>query len=141
MADETTLERIARGRVVAIIRGEYGARIEEIAEAILDGGVTALEVTFNSPDVIGMLGRLAASVGDRMAIGAGTVMTDDDVDAAARAGARFIVSPNMNPAVIRASRERGLVSLPGCFTPTEIDAKVPASLACRTNCTTGSKLS
>ncbi len=126
MADETTLERIARGRVVAIIRGEYGARIEEIAEAILDGGVTALEVTFNSPDVIGMLGRLAASVGDRMAIGAGTVMTDDDVDAAARAGARFIVSPNMNPAVIRASRERGLVSLPGCFTPTEIVAAMEA---------------
>ncbi|MDX2034968.1 MAG: bifunctional 4-hydroxy-2-oxoglutarate aldolase/2-dehydro-3-deoxy-phosphogluconate aldolase [Blastocatellia bacterium] len=122
----TTIERIATGRVIAIIRGDYGDRIEEIAAAILDAGVTALEVTFNSPNVLASIERLSAALGSRMAIGAGTVLTREDVDAAARAGARFIVSPNMNPDVIRATRERDLVSLPGCFTPTEIVAAIDA---------------
>ncbi|MFN0087904.1 MAG: bifunctional 4-hydroxy-2-oxoglutarate aldolase/2-dehydro-3-deoxy-phosphogluconate aldolase [Blastocatellia bacterium] len=122
----TTIEQIAKGRVIAIIRGDYGERIEEIAEAVLDAGVTALEVTFNSPNVIESIARLSASLGSRMAIGAGTALTVAEVAAAERAGARFIVSPNMNPEVIRAARERDLVSLPGCFTPTEIVAAIDA---------------
>ncbi len=108
------------------MRGDYGAIAEEIVAATSDVGLTAVEVTFNSPGVLEMIRRLAARFGDRMAVGAGTVLKPSEVEQAADAGARFIVSPNLNLEVISTTKRLGLVSLPGCFTPSEIVTAIDA---------------
>jgi Entner-Doudoroff aldolase len=120
MNHEQTIARIEAGRVIAILRGDFGGLIEAIAAALIEAGVTAIEVPLNSPDALKSVARLAALHGSHTAIGAGTVLSAGDVRSAAEAGAQFIVSPNRNCRVIEATRARGLVSLPGCFTPSEI---------------------
>jgi Entner-Doudoroff aldolase len=116
----STLRLIETGRIIAILRGDFGAIDEPLAAALRDGGITALELTVDSPDAFARIERLARAAGDRMASGAGTVLTRDQVARAADAGASFIVSPNRNVDVIKAAVERGLVAIPGCLTPSEI---------------------
>ncbi|MFN7928462.1 MAG: bifunctional 4-hydroxy-2-oxoglutarate aldolase/2-dehydro-3-deoxy-phosphogluconate aldolase [Blastocatellia bacterium] len=117
---------IEAGRVVAILRGDFGGRETEMVAAMIEGGLTAVEVTLNSPDALNKIRQLAAAFAARCAIGAGTVLTPEEVRQVAEAGGQFIVSPNCDPRVIQASKERGLVSLPGAFTPTEIVTAVQA---------------
>ncbi|MGE0885510.1 MAG: bifunctional 4-hydroxy-2-oxoglutarate aldolase/2-dehydro-3-deoxy-phosphogluconate aldolase [Blastocatellales bacterium] len=114
------IEQIEAGKIVAILRGDYGAMIEEIAAALSEAGITAVEVTMNSPDALASINRLATKFASRMAVGAGTVLRPAEVEQAAKAGAQFIVSPNRNVSVIETTKREGLVSLPGCFTPSEI---------------------
>ncbi|MCI0339400.1 MAG: bifunctional 4-hydroxy-2-oxoglutarate aldolase/2-dehydro-3-deoxy-phosphogluconate aldolase [Acidobacteria bacterium] len=119
MKAETTLRLIETGRVIAIMRGQFGGREEDIVAAIVEAGVTAVEVTLNSPNAIDSIERLARRFGLNTAIGAGTVLRPGDVERVADAGAQFIVSPNRNLEVIATTKRLGLVSLPGCFTPSE----------------------
>lgn len=121
-----TLTTIEAGRVVAILRGDFGGREAEMVAAMIEGGLTAVEVTLNSPHALQKIQQLAKQFSTRCAIGAGTVLTPEEVQQVADAGGRFIVSPNCDPRVIQASKERGLVSLPGAFTPTEIVIAVQA---------------
>src|SRR5262245_50574760 len=121
-----TTEMISEPRVIAILRGDYSSITEEIVSVMFDAGLTAVEVTFNSPNVLDSIKRLSLRFGDRMAIGAGTVLDVAEVRAATDAGAQFIVSPNLNSAVIRETKMLGLSSLPGCFTPTEVIAALDA---------------
>lgn len=114
------IERIEAGRIVAILRGDFGGREEEIVAALIDSGITAVEVTLNSPNALGSIERLAQRFSSRIAVGAGTVLHEEEVEQAAGNGAQFIVSPNRNTAVIQTTKRLGLVSLPGCFTPSEI---------------------
>lgn len=114
------IDRIGRGRVVAILRGGFGGREEEIVAVLVGAGITAVEVTLNSPDALGTIERLAKRYGAMAAIGAGTVLTEAEVERVAGIGGQFIVSPNRNRGVIEATKRLGLVSLPGCFTPSEI---------------------
>ncbi len=105
---------------MAIGRGLPAERIERIAEGLVAGGVRAFEVTLNSPDVFRAISALAARWGERLLVGAGTVL---DVEGAAQAvdsGARFIVSPHTEPALIDWALARGLPIFPGAFSPTEI---------------------
>lgn len=120
MNRELTIGTIEEGRIIAILRGDFEGREEEIVSALVDGGITAVEVTLNSPDALKSIDRLARSFGSRIAVGAGTVLTVGEVVRAAGAGARFIVSPNRDTRVIAETRRLNLVSLPGCFTPSEI---------------------
>ncbi|MBI1760869.1 MAG: bifunctional 4-hydroxy-2-oxoglutarate aldolase/2-dehydro-3-deoxy-phosphogluconate aldolase [Acidobacteria bacterium] len=120
MNTSSTFEQIAAGRLIAILRGDFGGRESELVTVLHAAGLTAVEVTLNSPNALTTIQRLAAQFGARMAIGAGTVLTVAEVAQAVDVGARFIVSPNRNAAVIAATKQRGLVSLPGCFTPSEI---------------------
>lgn len=120
MNHQQILKKIEEGRVIAILRGDFAELIAELAAALIDGGVTAIEVPLNAPDALRSIARLAELYGSRFAIGAGTVLSVDDLSRATDAGARFIVSPNRNCRVIEATKQRGLVSLPGCFTPSEI---------------------
>lgn len=120
MDSGTVLERIASGRVVAIMRGDFGGMETDVVAAMADAGLTAVELTLTSPDAVGGIRRVAAAFGDKMAVGAGTVLTTTDVDRCAEAGATFIVSPNRDVAVIARTRKLGLGSFPGCFTPSEI---------------------
>lgn len=105
--------------LIAIIRGVEPSEAEAIGGALVDAGIRIIEVPLNSPDPLVSIRRLADSLGERALIGAGTVLTIDDVARVADAGGRIIVSPNVNPAVIEASVRAGLVSAPGYFTPSE----------------------
>ncbi len=105
--------------LVAILRGLRPEEAMAIGEALVEGGIRILEVPLNSPDPLRSIAALAAGLKDRAIVGAGTVLDPAAVDAVAGAGGAIVVSPNTDAAVIRRTRERGLVSLPGSFTPTE----------------------
>lgn len=112
--------------LVAIIRGVTVGEVEAIGEAIFAAGIRIVEVPLNSPDPLASIRRLAALMGDRALVGAGTVLTPEWVERVRDAGGRLIVSPNTNLDVIRASAAAGLVSAPGYFTPSEAFAAIDA---------------
>jgi 2-dehydro-3-deoxyphosphogluconate aldolase/(4S)-4-hydroxy-2-oxoglutarate aldolase len=117
---EEVMARIGAGRIIAILRGDFRGLDLEIASVLYESGITALEVTLNSPDALHAIERLTLGIGDRLSIGAGTVISVDHVLGAAGSGAGFIVSPNRNRDVIAATKRSEMVSIPGCFTPSEI---------------------
>lgn len=119
-------DALAECPVMAIVRGVRPDEILDHAEALYAAGVRAVEAPLNSPDPIASIGKLAEAFGDRMAVGAGTVMTPAAVEDVARAGGRIIVSPNVSPAVIRRALELGLAPAPGFSTPTEAFAALEA---------------
>jgi 2-dehydro-3-deoxyphosphogalactonate aldolase len=90
-----------------------------VGEALVASGFRCAEVTLNSPDPLACIGILQKEFGDRLLIGAGTVLTESEVSQVAGQGGRIIISPNVEPAVIRATKHRGLISLPAFSTPTE----------------------
>ncbi|MFN3434749.1 MAG: 2-dehydro-3-deoxy-6-phosphogalactonate aldolase [Sphingomonas sp.] len=112
-------EAFAACPLVAVLRGLTPAESEGVGDALVEAGFTLLEVPLNSPDPLVSIERLARRYAGRAIVGAGTVLTPEDVDAVAGAGGELIVSPNTDTAVIRASVARGLVSLPGYYTPSE----------------------
>ena len=112
--------------LVAIIRGVTPDTVEEIGEALVSAGIAIIEVPLNSPDPLTSIRRLSARMGDRALIGAGTVLTTDDVRDVAQAGGRLVVSPNTNTDVIRATVAAGMISAPGYFTPSEAFAAIEA---------------
>ena len=112
--------------IIAILRGVTPAQVAGIAAAILDAGIDRIEVPLNSPDALDSIALLASQFADRALIGAGTVLTVDQVAAVHAAGGRLIVSPNCDVAVIKRTVELGLQSWPGVFTPTEAFAALKA---------------
>jgi 2-dehydro-3-deoxyphosphogluconate aldolase/(4S)-4-hydroxy-2-oxoglutarate aldolase len=120
MSKDANLERIFRCGVVAIIRAPSGETLAEAAEALAAGGVEAIEVTFTVPRAPKVLEEVADRLGDKIVLGAGTVLDPETARAAILAGAEFIVGPNVNPGVIRLARRYGKLVFPGAFTPTEI---------------------
>jgi 2-dehydro-3-deoxyphosphogalactonate aldolase len=113
------LERLAAMPVVAILRGVRPQEVESIADAIIAAGVTLIEVPLNSPDPFASIALLAKTCVGRALIGAGTVLSTADVARCRDVGSQIIVSPNMRPDVIAASVAAGMISAPGCLTPTE----------------------
>lgn len=111
---------LERAGVIAVIRLSDGAELRAVAEALLDGGVTALEVTMTVPDAVRLIDRLAASLPSSVLVGAGTVLDTTTARAVIDAGARFVVSPVFRRPLIDVCHELGVAALPGCFTPTEI---------------------
>ncbi|MBS1605898.1 MAG: bifunctional 4-hydroxy-2-oxoglutarate aldolase/2-dehydro-3-deoxy-phosphogluconate aldolase [Bacteroidetes bacterium] len=116
----TALEEILRHKVIAILRGCDPANVLEISTALYKGGVRLLEITLNSPGALEAIGAVSSRFGDQMVVGAGTVLTENEVRAAVGAGARFVLSPSLDPEVIRVTKALGAVSVPGAFTATEI---------------------
>lgn len=113
-------------KLVAILRGVTPADVVAVGEALIDAGFGIIEVPLNSPDPFDSIRLLASNYGGRALIGAGTVLSVDQVDAVADAGGRLVVSPNCDGAVIRRSVAKGMVSMPGVFTPTECFAAIAA---------------
>ena len=105
--------------IVAILRGIAPREAVGIGEALVAAGITILEVPLNSPEPLDSIARLARAGGARARGGAGTVLEPEQVDAVHEAGGQIVVSPNCDAAVIRRTRARGMVSLPGCLTPSE----------------------
>ena len=112
--------------LVAILRGVKPDEVEAVGEALVAAGFRAIEVPLNSPDPLSSIARLAQALQGRAVIGAGTVLTTQQVADVAAAGGTIIVSPNADTAVIRAARDRGLVALPGIATPSEAFAALAA---------------
>jgi len=111
---------LAKSPVIAILRGVTPATVLPVCEALVAGGVRFIEVTLNSPDPFGSIRQAADHLAAHgVHIGAGTVLVPDEVDRVVDAGGTYIISPNMDPAVIRRTRERGLISIPGFLTPSE----------------------
>ena len=105
--------------LIAILRGVRPEEAEAIASVIAEAGFGAIEVPLNSPDPLASIEAIARKWGDRVCVGVGTVLSPDEVDPAARAGAKLVVAPNTDGAVIARAFNLGLASLPGVATPTE----------------------
>lgn len=105
--------------LIAILRGLDPERAVATAEVLIDAGIDRIEVPLNSPDPLTSITRIAEHFAGRGRFGAGTVLTMEDVWAVRGAGASFVVSPNADPDVIRATKAAGLGSYPGVFTATE----------------------
>jgi len=105
--------------LIAIIRGVRPDEAEAIGNAIYEGGIRIIEVPLNSPEPLKSIELLAQKFGERMLVGAGTVLDPTDVGRVREVGGRIIVSPDTNPEVISAAASAGLVSSPGYFTPSE----------------------
>ncbi|MBU7579399.1 MAG: 2-dehydro-3-deoxy-6-phosphogalactonate aldolase [Porphyrobacter sp.] len=112
--------------LVAILRGLEPERAVAVGEVLVEAGFDIIEVPLNSPEPLTSIAALVAALGDHALIGAGTVLTQAQVDDLAGIGAQLVVSPNCNPAVIRRTAEHGMVSMPGVVTPTEMFAALEA---------------
>jgi len=105
--------------VIAILRGVTPAEVLGVGRALLDGGIRVIEVPLNSPQPFDSIERLVREFGSEALIGAGTVLSVDDVDHVADAGARLVLAPNFDAGVVRRTKARGLLSMPGVGTPSE----------------------
>lgn len=123
---EAIIQKVLDKKIVAIVRGVYGEDALGLAKALYAGGIELLEVTFDQskPESLNRTSDtvklLCQELGDKMHFGAGTVTTLEMLNLAREAGASFIVSPDFNPEIIKATVEAGMVSMPGAMTPTEI---------------------
>lgn len=118
----TTLSQILQTKIVAIIRGAKPDDVLQIANALQEGGVKALEITLNSPKALSVIEEIAEKTGDSVLVGAGTVLDAESARAAISAGAKFIISPIADIETIRMTKRYGIVSIPGAYTATEIVA-------------------
>jgi 2-dehydro-3-deoxyphosphogluconate aldolase/(4S)-4-hydroxy-2-oxoglutarate aldolase len=113
-------QRIVQSGIVGIIRAPDGAQLVEVAQALLAGGIDCLEVTFTVPQAHRVLEKVADALGDKILLGAGTVLDTETCRTAILAGAEFIVSPGTNVDVIQMCRRYSKPALPGALTPTEV---------------------
>ena len=128
MTCEQVLARIQEEKLVAILRGVPMDRIDGVVGALVRGGVRILEFTFDhaEPDCVKAnaekIRRTVEKFGDQVLVGCGTTLTIEEVEAAHDAGACLVISPNVDMAVIRRTKQLDMVSMPGALTPTEIVA-------------------
>ncbi|HLS14073.1 MAG TPA: bifunctional 4-hydroxy-2-oxoglutarate aldolase/2-dehydro-3-deoxy-phosphogluconate aldolase [Beutenbergiaceae bacterium] len=120
------LEQLGQARLVPVVVLEDAVDAAPLAEALVAGGLAVAEVTFRTEAALAAIQTIAAR-GDVL-LGAGTVLSPDQVDAAVDAGAQYIVSPGLSEPVVRRAAERGVLALPGTVTATEIQAALEAGL-------------
>ena len=119
---------VKKEKLIVIVRGVDADKLVPLAEAMYAGGIRLLEVTFDATgrvtdeETAERIRTLVSHFGDRLAIGAGTVLTERQVTLTKEAGGRFIISPDTCEAVIRKTKALGLISMPGALTPSEITA-------------------
>ncbi len=120
---QAAMERVP---LIAILRGVRPHEVEAIGVALVEAGIEMIEVPLNSPQPFDSIARIVAALGSRAVVGAGTVLSPDDVARLADAGGSIAVSPNMNPAVIARCRSLGVTSLPGIATASEAFTAIDA---------------
>lgn len=122
----TALEWVQRSKIIAIVRGLPKEYMTRLAEALYAGGIDLMEVTFHQQkpetwkDTAAAIAAVDSCMEGKMLVGAGTVLTLEQLDMARDAGANYIITPNTNCDLIRRVKEYGLLSFPGAFTPSEI---------------------
>ena len=120
------LEYIKQQGLMVILRGIDLSLIPDVIRAVYDGGVRVAEVTFNPSDqdtaekTALAIRTIYDTMGDKMLVGAGTVIDEKYVVAAKEAGAKFLLSPDVNTDIIKLTKQMGMISIPGAFTPTEV---------------------
>ncbi len=114
------LDRVLNCGIVAIIRATSGEQLVSVAEALYDGGIDVIEVTFTVPGVLDVISAVRKRLGDKVLLGAGTVLDPESARAALLAGAEFLVSPTVNLDVIKMCRRYDKLMMCGAYTPTEI---------------------
>ena len=125
MRDEI-IAKIREKKLIAIVRGIESSKCVKVAEALYEGGFQFVEVTFNlsKPETFSQTAEAIKAIDEQLAgkviVGAGTVVSTEIVDIAAKAGAKYMISPDMDVDVIRRTRELGLVSIPGALTASEV---------------------
>ena len=123
---EEVIAKIQEEKIIAIVRGVGAEACRKVADALYEGGIRLMEITFDQKDpasfdaTAGAIRAIGEAYAGRMLVGAGTVTSVELVELAASAGAKYIISPDVNVVVIRRTRELGMVSLPGAMTPTEV---------------------
>jgi 2-dehydro-3-deoxyphosphogluconate aldolase/(4S)-4-hydroxy-2-oxoglutarate aldolase len=116
----SVISQILEHKVIAIIRGYRVTEVIKLGSVLSRNGIKMIEVTLNSPYAFSSISKLNNHLGSSVIIGAGTVLTVDEVKKAYDVGAKLIISPNTDKNVIAKTRELGMVSIPGALTPTEI---------------------
>ena len=112
--------------IVAILRGVTPEEAPSIGMSLIDSGIAAIEIPLNSPRPFDSIRALSRALSGRATVGAGTVLKAGDVPRVADAGGRFVISPNTDTGVIRATRREGLISIPGIFSPSEAFSAIGA---------------
>src|SRR2546428_6378096 len=120
MSKESDLQRVLDCGIVAVVRSPDSSQLVEVVRALADGGVTVVEITMSVPNALDVLRQVRHALGDRLLLGAGTVLDAETARAVLLAGAEYIVAPTVNLDVIRLCRRYDKLVMPGAFTPTEI---------------------
>lgn len=120
MNREQGTQLLQQTKIIVIVRGLEPEYMPSLADALYEGGIRVMEVTLNSPGALEAIGALQDKLGERMYIGAGTVLNLQDANRALEAGASFLVTPNTDEDVIRLAAQRGVPIYPGAMTPSEI---------------------
>jgi 2-dehydro-3-deoxyphosphogluconate aldolase/(4S)-4-hydroxy-2-oxoglutarate aldolase len=120
MSKESQLRQVLDCGIVAVVRSPDSQQLVEVARALADGGVTVVEITMSVPNALDVLRQVRVALGDRVLLGAGTVLDPETARAVLLAGAEYIVAPTVNLDVIRLCQRYDKLVMPGAFTPTEI---------------------
>lgn len=120
MSKTEVIRRIRACGLVPVIRADSAEQANRITEALLEGEIDVVEITMTVPGAIKVIERVADTLGDRIVVGAGTVLDPETARAAILAGARFVVSPSLNERVIALARRYSTMVCPGALTPTEV---------------------
>src|SRR2546426_233719 len=120
MSKETQLRQVLDCGVVAVVRSPDSGQLVGVARALADGGVTVVEITMTVPNALDVLRQVRQALGDRILLGAGTVLDTETARTVLLAGAEYIVAPTVNLEVIRLCQRYDKLVMPGAFTPTEI---------------------
>src|SRR6516162_7192788 len=120
MSRTNHLQRVIDSGIVAVVRSPDSRQLVDVVGALADGGVTVVEITFSVPNALDVLKQVRQALGDRVLLGAGTILDAETGRAALLAGAEYLVSPTLNLDVIRLCRRYDKLVMPGAFTPTEI---------------------
>ena len=122
----TFADAVSECGLIAILRGITTNEVEAVGQALLDAGIRIAEIPLNSPDPFTSIQKMSAIFKGKLIVGAGTVLSAQDVNLLKAHGGQISVSPDCNEAVIARARELGLEPLPGVFTPTEAFAAIRA---------------
>src|SRR5262245_27008064 len=120
MNRESQLRRVLDGGIVAVVRSPDSQQLVDVCRALADGGVTTCEITMTVPDALDVVRRVRSELGDRVLLGAGTILDPETARAALLAGGEYVVAPTLNVDVIRLCHRYDKLVMPGAFTPTEI---------------------
>jgi 2-dehydro-3-deoxyphosphogluconate aldolase / (4S)-4-hydroxy-2-oxoglutarate aldolase len=120
MSKEDQLRQILGTGIVAVVRSHDSGQLVEVVRALADGGVSVVEITMSVPGALDVVKAVRSSLGDRVLLGAGTILDPETCRLAILAGAEYIVAPTLNFDVIRLCRRYDKLVMPGAFTPTEI---------------------